>query len=246
MIDLTPHPQDIWLGSSWEHWLGTDSLGRDVLHRLLVACGYSLSLSFLATLLSLTISVFVGFYLGWNYRKNLFYFTFKKILDLLTLFPSILLLMVLSVVFQKFFINYHLEVRTYMTLFLSLALTHWMNSARVIELEVVRLNQAQFIEASKALGATRWHLLIYHIQSALKSQLKILFGLQMAQMILSEGGLSFMGFGFQPPAVSLGLLVHEGWAALGVRPELVFYPAICIFLIVGGFQFYFSRKREII
>ena len=216
MIDVSRALQ----GPSWQHWFGTDSLGRDLFARALCGSSVSLCVSVAAVLLSLFIGTWLGamagYFGGWNEKWLM------GLVDVMLCFPVFFLILAVTAVLGPSIFN----------IFFILALTGWMGTARLVRAEVLSLKEREFILAARTLGAGPFWILRKHlIPNALRPV--IISGvLGISSAILVEGGLSFLGVGVQPPVPSWGNLLMDGKATMGYAWWMTFFPGLVIFLTV--------------
>lgn len=228
---------------NWSAPFGTDSLGRDLLARLLLGTKVSLSVgilgSFGAIVLGAVLGILAGWRGGWADRLVM------RFTDILLSVPSFALVAVLSLG-----LNAALPLppgwwRSVVSLVIALSLTHWMNIARVVRGLVMQAKVLPFIEAARALGAPDGHILLRHVVPHIGGTLTVLLGLQVPANILYESFMSFIGLGVEPPASSWGLLVQEGWQSLSSYPHLILFPALVLFLTVWSLHVLFSLRLSL-
>ena len=220
---------------SMEHWLGTDSLGRDLLARILCGAQISVGVAFFAVLLSLLVGVLVGAvsgYLGGWVDRCL-----MALADTLLCFPSFFLILAVIAVLGP----------GLGPIVVIIGLTGWMGTARLVRAEVLTLKERDFVTAARAFGApASWIILRHLIPNALGPALiHAILGISGA--ILLETGLSFLGIGVQPPTPSWGNILQEGKAVLGAAWWMTFFPGMMIFLTVLSVNLIgekFSKKLE--
>lgn len=203
-------------GSGLGHILGTDPLGRDIVARLMRGARVSLLVGIsgvtLSGLFGSTLGVLAGFFRG---RLD---DVIMRLVDLQASFPGLLLALALLFVLGPGFFN----------LILVLALTRWMIYARVARSMTLSYRESGFIDAAVVVGNTGGRVIRKHIVPNLKTSLLVLATLEIAAMILAESGLSFLGFGVQPPTPSWGLMVAQGRDYLGSAWWLTTLPGIAI------------------
>lgn len=202
------------------HWFGTDCLGRDLWTRALCGSSVSLGVSVAAVLLSLFIGTWLGavagYFGGWI-EKGL-----MGLVDVMLCFPVFFLILAVAAVVGPSIFN----------IFLILALTSWMGTARMVRAEILTLKEREFILASRALGGgSLWILRKHLIPNAMRP---VIVGgvLGISSAILLEGALSFLGVGVQPPVPSWGNLLMDGKATLGYAWWMTFFPGLVLFLTV--------------
>ncbi|MEM1066078.1 MAG: ABC transporter permease [Pseudomonadota bacterium] len=207
----------VWLpGGSWEHILGTDHLGRDVLSRLLNGSRISLFVGFATVLLAGSFGVMMGLISGYAGGKTDQFIT--AVTDTQVAFPGLLLaLLILAVIGPST-----------VTVIVVLALNGWMVYARITRSVVLGLRQTAFVEAAEILGCRTHRILIRHLLPNLAAPLLTIGTLEFARIVLAEAALSFLGLGVQPPATSWGLDVAQGKDYMFRAWWLVTFPGLAI------------------
>ncbi len=206
-----------WIeGGSWNHVLGTDHLGRDVLSRLLHGSQISLMVGFATVLVAGSFGVLLGLIAGYAGGRTDQWIT--GIIDTQVAFPGLLLaLLILAVVGPSM-----------TTVIVVLALNGWMVYARMTRSVVLGLRQTAFVEAAELLGCRTGRILIRHLLPNLAAPLLTLGTLEFARIVLAEAALSFLGLGVQPPATSWGLDVAQGKDYMFRAWWLVTFPGLAI------------------
>jgi len=183
---------------SAQHWLGTDSLGRDQLTRLLYGGRVSIMVGLCATAVSLTIGVFYGAiagFLGGNADRVM-----MRIVDIMFALPFTIFVILLMVVFG----------RKIWLLFLAIGAVEWLTMARIVRGQVQSLRKQEFIEAAQALGLRRRRILTRHIVPNVLGPIIVYATLTVPAVMLLEAFLSFLGLGVQPPMSSWGSMIKDG------------------------------------
>lgn len=239
--DLAAEPRvsDVLQAPGWAHPFGTDSLGRDLLARLLVGAKVSLIVGLAGSALAVFVGVAYGLAAGWG--GGWIDRVLMRGTDLLQSVPGFILVAVLCIGLRPVFPAG--PGGTLMALVFGIALTHWMTVARVVRGEVLKAKTLPFVEAARALGGSDAQILRRHVVPHLAPSLWVLLGLQIPNTILYESFMSFIGIGVQPPQTSWGILVEEGWRSLELAPHLVFFPALFLFLTVWSFNVLFDPFR---
>jgi peptide/nickel transport system permease protein len=211
------------------HPLGTDALGRDTLSRLAMAGRISMLIAVPALLLNTLVGVSLGLISGYFGRAA--DSVIMGVADLQLSMPIlILLIMVVAVVGSS---------PTKLAIVLGLA--YWVGYARVARVIALSLKQREFVLAAKTFGASGAWIIRKHLLPQVIPQLAILSSFNLGVIIILEAGLSYLGLGVQPPTPSWGGMILEGQDQLQNDPWLVIFPAIAIFLIVGGVQILSQR-----
>lgn len=228
-IDL-PNSNQQW--PSMAHWLGTDELGRDILTRLMYAGRISLSVGLSVALLGVVLGTIIGGLAGY----------FGKWVDtagmrVTDVFLSIPILMLLMVMMK--FLGKDLAV-----IVLILGATSWMGVARLVRGEFLALRNQEFIEASQAQGASSIWIMIRHMLPNALAPIFVAATLGVADAIMLESALSFLGFGIQPPTPSWGNMLTDAQQYMISTPWLAFYPGLLIFLTVASINFVGDGLRD--
>lgn len=203
------------------HWLGTDILGRDIMSRMMRGLLISLFIGFWAIIVSLVIGTFVGaiagFFGGWWDRMLLI------LINSLWSIPTILLVFALVLVLGRGMVN----------IILAIGLTMWVDVARLVRGLVLRIKQIDYVQAAQALGYKSPRIVWKHVLPGVIEPLIVLGTVNFATAILVEAGISYLGFGIQPPAPSLGQILAENYGyVLGGHYYKSLVPAGAIFLTV--------------
>ena len=202
------------------HLLGTDDLGRDVFSRLLYAGQVSLSVGFMAAVLSLTIGVTLGIFTGY-YGGLADDFT-NWVIATLTSIPSLFLLLIVAAVLQP----------TPTTLILVLGFLGWTGTTRLVRGETLSLREREYTISARAIGASDRRIMFSHILPNVFSVIVITLAIDIGALILAEAGLSFLGLGIKPPIPSWGNMLSKSQEFFTRGPFLVWPPGIMIFLTV--------------
>jgi peptide/nickel transport system permease protein len=206
------------------HWLGTDTLGRDELARLIYGARISLTVGFCAPIIGLTIGGALGMLAG--YFRGRFETLVVGSMDVLLAFPPLILALAVTA--------YLGQSIPYITCILGvLGIPAFMRVARASTLTLAR---REFVIAAQALGATHARILLRELLPNVMLPLLAFFLLGVAVTIVVEGALSFLGLGVPPPISSWGSMIGEGRESLDLAPRLAFIPAITMFLTVLSFN----------
>ena len=232
----------ILLGSSAEHWFGTDSLGRDLFARILQGGRVSLLIGIVCSVLTFLIGFVYGSIAGWI--EGLGDRVMMRFCDIVMAIPSFILVSVLCLSVQLLLPFEDPHWRALWGLCIGISTTHWMSIARVTRGMVLEVKRKPFVEAAISLGGTRRHILVHHILPNILSTLLVLVALQIPTNILYESFMSFIGLGVHPPYTSWGILVREGWKTLSSFPHLILYPSAVLFLTVWSFHIIVDHFRQ--
>ncbi|MER9848687.1 MULTISPECIES: ABC transporter permease [unclassified Mesorhizobium] len=214
------------------HFLGTDPLGRDVAARLLMAGRISLLVGFFAMVLSTLIGTLVGVIAG--YRGGWVGATLMRTVDGFLSFPSIFLLLALAAALKP----------SPVMITVIIALTSWMEVARIVEAEVRSLREREFVLAGRMLGLSGTHIMFREILPNAMGPIIVASTLTVARAILMEAYISFLGYGIQPPLPSWGNMLNGAQQYLGSAPWLAIIPGAAITIAVTSFNFIGDGLRD--
>lgn len=209
---------------SLDHYLGTDQLGRDVFSRMLHGAKVSLSVGFVAVAISILIGILVGavagYYGGWVDSLLM------RFVDIMLCFPSFfLILTVVALLGPSLF-----------KVMVVIGITSWMGTSRFVRAEFLSLRERDFVQAAKALGVRDPRIIFRHILPNALAPVFVTATLDVASAILVEAGLSFLGFGVQPPAPSWGNILTEGRTYIFDAWWLTVFPGLAILITVLSFN----------
>lgn len=201
-------------GPSPSHWLGTDSLGRDLVTRILFGGRISLLVGILATAVASAIGVGYGLIAGLSGRRV--DALMMRVVDVLYAFPFITFVIILVVVFG----------RRFELIFVAIGAVEWLTMARVVRGQVLSLKNLEFVLAARASGAGFWHILVKHMLPNVMGPVIIYASLTVPGVMLLEATLSFLGLGIQPPDASWGVLIREGADSMETYPWMLIGPGL--------------------
>jgi peptide/nickel transport system permease protein len=214
------------------HWFGTDSLGRDVASRVLAGARYSVPTGFAvvaaAMLVGLLVGALAGFLGGWVDEALM------RITDLFLAFPSLILAMAIAGALGPSLPN----------ALAAISITWWPAYARLVRAEVMKVRTAQYVEAARALGVPGGAILVRHILPNCMAPVVVQATLDLGSVILTAAGLSFIGFGAQPPTPEWGAMINDGRVYMASHPWVVAFPGAAIFLCVMGFNLLGDGLRD--
>lgn len=221
-------------------WLGTDMYGRDMLSRLILGVRVSLSVGLMAVIISMLIGVGLGAIAGFFGGKV--DAAISWFMNVIWSLPSLLLVIAISFALGKGFWQ----------IFIAVGLSTWVDVARLVRGQVMALKQVEFVEAAKALGFSNSRTIIKHILPNIAGPILVVGSANFASAILLETGLSFLGFGAQPPMPSWGTMIKEHYgyiimdaAYLAVLPGLAIMLTVYAFnLIAIGLRDAFDVKNQ--
>jgi peptide/nickel transport system permease protein len=202
----------------WLNVLGTDSLGRSMVSRLVVASRNTLAVALSAALLSMVFGSLLGLFAGYLGRWPSH--VIMRFSDVLQSFPSLLLAVI---------VLYILEPRVY-NLVIVLAITRFPIYIRVTRAEVMEIRERLFVDAARVLGSSRRRIIFRHVVPVVLPTVATILTVDFAFVMLAESGLSFLGIGIQPPDITWGLMVAQGRSYLSSAWWLSFFPGAMIML----------------
>ena len=227
--------EDVWVAPlTHGHLLGTDSLGRDLLARLLIGLRVSLAIGLVATGVSLVIGVAWGAvagYVGGRVDEAM-----MRVVDVLYALPFIFFVILLMVVFGSNFI----------LMFVAIGAVEWLTMSRIVRGQTLSLKTKEFIEAARAAGLGTGAIISRHIVPNLLGPVVVYVTLTIPAVILAESFLSFLGLGVQPPMASLGTLIATGANDMEIAPWLLVFPSLAMAVALMCFNFLGDGLRDAI
>lgn len=222
-----------WLsGGSSTYLLGTDPLGRDMLSRVIWAARTSLGIAGVSVLVAMVFGVMIGllsgYYGGWLDGLVM------RLADIQLSFPYLLLAIAVMALLKPTLAN----------LILILALRSWVVYARTVRGSVLVAKQREFVEATAALGATDRRIITRHIMPNVIAPIIVISSFQLAELIIAESSLSFLGLGVQPPTPSWGGMLSQGREYLTSAWWLGVFPGLAIILTVLGINLFGDALRD--
>jgi peptide/nickel transport system permease protein len=218
---------------SLAHIFGTNQIGQDMFLRLMKAMQTSLFIGFMAVviivLVGVTLGSIAGFLGGWV--DNLI----MRFVDIVLSLPTFFLIVMIVAFFG---------VGNAWVVVFAIGLTGWTLACRLVRAEFLKLREADFVQAARALGARRTRIAVRHMLPAALAPVVVAATLGIADSVVTEAALSFLGFGISPPAASLGNMLKNFEEDLLVRPILIVYPCITIVLIVLAASFLGDGLRD--
>ncbi len=214
-------------------WLGTDLYGRDILSRLVLGTRISLIVGLIAMVISLTLGVFIGAVAG--YFGGRLDDLIMLLINTVWSIPTLLLVFAIVLALGK----------SITAIFVAVGLTMWVDVARIVRGQVLSLKEMAYIEAVQGFGFSSFRIIQKHILPNILGPVMVVAAANFAMAILLEAGLSYLGFGVQPPTPSWGTMLNEnyGFATTG-KPFLALVPAIAIMLLVLSFNLVGNALRD--
>ncbi|CAN5721571.1 ABC transporter permease subunit [soil metagenome] len=226
---------DVWAAPlTGGHLLGADSLGRDLLARLLMGLRVSLAIGLIATLVSLVIGVAWGAVAG--FVGGVVDEVMMRIVDVLYSLPFIFFVILLMVTFGSNII----------LIFIAIGAVEWLTMSRIVRGQTLSLKHKEFVEAARAAGLTQSSIIAKHIVPNLLGPVVVYVTLTIPAVILAESFLSFLGLGVQPPMASLGTLIAGGAQDMELAWWLLVFPSLTMVVTLMSFNFIGDGLRDAI
>ncbi len=238
-----------------DYTLGTDSLGRDLLSRIIYGSQVSLLVAAVGPVISIAVGLLVGMIAGYGGKRvdNIL----MRIVDIMYAFPTFLLIILLMAFFRTSFggdrppgsFTYVMgQIDSAMGglffIFIGIGLTSWMQMARLVRGQVLSQKEREYVEAARALGDTTPSIMLRHILPNILGPLIVAETLTIPTYISYEAFLSFIGLGVSPPRPSWGGMISEGSRVISTYPYQALFPALALFLVMFAFNFLGDGLRD--
>ena len=217
---------------NWQHWFGTDALGRDIWISVWVGARVSLTVGLCAALAQMVIGVLIGCFSGlYGGRVDM---AIMRFVDIVIAIPFL------------FWVSLFMLVLTpgIGSIIIAFALTQWTDIARLTRAEVLKLKQTEFVIASSSLGASSWRLITRHFFPNILPIIIVAVTFQVTNAIFGEAFLSYIGLGIQPPLTSWGKLVSMGISEMRDNPYMLIFPGAAITLTMLSLQLIGDGLRD--
>ena len=227
--------QNLRLGAvppSAEHWLGTDTFGRDMLTRILYGGRISLAVGFIATAVALIIGVTYGAIAG--YAGGKIDSAMMRLVDIFYALPYMIFIILLMVVFG----------RNLLLLFLAIGAVEWLVMARIVRGQIQSLRQQEYVEAAISLGLSPLAIIFKHLMPNALGPVIVYTTLTIPNVMLLEAFLSFLGLGIQPPQSSWGVLISYGVETMEEYPWLLIFPGLALSTTLFALNFLGDGLRD--
>jgi len=229
---LAHHPERELLPPSWEHLMGTDYLGRDMLSRIILGARFDLLISVSVVGLALALGVPMGViagYIGGRVGTAL-----MRITDMFLAFPPLLLAIALAATLG----------RGLATAIIALAVSWWPWYARLMYIQVNPVKNMPFVESARLAGLSTFKIIARYLLPNTITPVIVQAGLDMGSAILEASALSFLGVGVTPPTPEWGLMIADGWTYINKAWWLSLFPGIILVIVVMGFNLLADAFRE--
>ena len=229
-------------GVSWAHPLGTDNLGRDVLAQMLAGGRVSLAVGFTAMSLSLAFGTAVGVLAGYFKRVD---GLLMRTTDLFLALPLLPLLLVIIMLFREpLRTAFGPETDIFLLIVVVIGITSWMQTARIVRGEVLAVKEREFITAARGIGTPERRIVVRHVLPNVMSPIMVSATLGIANAIITESALSFLGLGFPPDFPTWGRLLFDGANFISITPARAIWPGLAISLTVLSINYIGDGLRD--
>ncbi len=229
-------------GPSWAHPFGTDQLGRDTLARMMAGGQTSIAVGLTAMALALLLGSFIGVVAGFFRRLD---GPLMRLTDLFLALPLLPLLLVMVLLFREPLNKaFGPETGIFILIVVAIGITSWMPTARIVRGDVLALKEREFVLAARSIGTTNFQLIARHILPNVMSPIMVSATLGIANAIITESALSFLGLGFPPDFPTWGRLLFDATDYLQQYPERVMWPGAAISLTVLSVNYLGDGLRD--
>jgi peptide/nickel transport system permease protein len=230
---VEPDLKNILAGPSLSHPFGTDTLGRDVLSRVIYGSRISLLVGFVSVGIATLIGILIGAVSG--YSGGIVDEIIMRFVDLMMCFPTFFLILAVIALLEPSIWN----------IMIVIGLTTWMGIARLVRAEILSIKGKEYVLAAKAMGFSKSRIIFRHVLPNAVSPVYVVATLGIGGAILIESALSFLGIGVQPPTPSWGNILTQAKDNIEVAWWLSLYPGLAIFLTVMGYNLLGEGLRDV-
>jgi peptide/nickel transport system permease protein len=226
------HLDNLLQPPSWQHWLGTDTLGRDTLSRIIFASRTTLMVGVIAlgiaAIVGMIVGLIAGYFGGWVQA------VIMRIMDALMAFPMILLALVIAALLGGGLRNVMIAI--------GIALVP--GYARLMCGQALSIKENDYVLAEQSMGASSLRIMLRHVFPNCLPPLIVMITMMMGMAVLAEAGLSYLGIGIEAPAAAWGGMINDGYSRITTNPILSFAPGIAIMLVVFAFNMVGDGLRD--
>jgi len=227
---------------SWAHPLGTDQLGRDMLARIMKGGQTTLAVGLAAMLLSIILGTLVGVLAGFFKRLD---GILMRLTDLFLALPLLPLLLLMVLLFREpLQMRFGPEVGIFILIVTAIGITSWMNTARIVRGDVLAIKEREFVLAARSIGTPPRRIITRHILPSVMSPIMVSATLGVANAVITESALSFLGLGFPPDFPTWGRLLQDGMSYINLNPERVLWPALMLSALVLSINYIGDGLRD--
>lgn len=223
-----------------QHWFGTDELGRDIFTRILYGGRVSLTVGLISSFISILLGVIVGSLSG--YFGGWLDSTLMRVTDAFLTFPTLFVLILLGAYLREQQLPW--LKNSVLIVIVIIAILSWMWPARLVRSLFLSLREREFVTATRVLGGGNSRIILRHILPNCVGPIVVSGTLQMAAAIITESGLSYLGFGVQPPTPTWGSILATAQVHVFKAPWLAFYPGLMIFITVMAINYIGDGLRD--
>ena len=229
-------------GPNWTHPFGTDQLGRDTLARMMAGGRSSITVGLTAMFLALVLGGLIGVVAGFFRWLD---GPLMRLTDLFLSLPLLPLLLVMVMLFREALsATFGPETGIFILIVVAIGVTSWMPTARIVRGDVLALKEREFVLAARSIGTSNLHLITRHILPNVMSPIMVSATLGIANAIITESALSFLGLGFPPDFPTWGRLLNDATVYLQDYPERVIWPGLAISLTVLSVNYMGDGLRD--
>lgn len=219
---------------SSEHFFGTDKLGRDVLSRIIYGTQLSLFMGFTIVIIMVSTGTIIGAVAG--YFGGKVEVVLMRLADIMLSFPGVVLAIAIAGILGGSIAN----------TIIALSVVGWAKYARLVRSMTLKVRHEEYVTAAVMMGASTWTILRRHIIPNILPLVVTTGALDIGSMMIEVAGLSFLGFGAQPPTPEWGLMLNEGRQYLQTSPWLMVFPGISILIVVSVFNLWADSLRDVV